>query len=163
MRLFREFEFRTLIDRLPPLTGESAVDAAEALRSAAGTVPAARVAGATGSSAAPAPAGGSGAGAWTRRPAAAARSLIGEGEGLQLTMDFGSTGLAAPAPAPAPLPSAARARAVGRSGGRPVDLAAALRAAVADPTLLDRFDATEAEAADAATGWRGGTRSGPRC
>ncbi len=32
VRLFREFEFRTLIDRLPPLTGESAVDAAEALR-----------------------------------------------------------------------------------------------------------------------------------
>ena len=36
VRLFREFEFRTLIDRLPPLTGESAVDAAEALRSVAG-------------------------------------------------------------------------------------------------------------------------------
>ena len=41
-RLFREYEFRTLIDRLPPLTGESAMDAAEALRSAAGTVPALR-------------------------------------------------------------------------------------------------------------------------
>jgi hypothetical protein len=36
VRLFREFEFRSLIDRLPPLTGESAVDAAEALRSVAG-------------------------------------------------------------------------------------------------------------------------------
>jgi len=41
VRLFREFEFRTLIDRLPALTGESALDAAEALRAAAGTVPAA--------------------------------------------------------------------------------------------------------------------------
>ena len=45
VRLFREFEFRSLIDRLPPLTGESAVAAAEALRSVAGSVPAARVAG----------------------------------------------------------------------------------------------------------------------
>ena len=45
VRLFREFEFRSLIDRLPPLTGESAVDAAEALRSVAGSVAAVRVAG----------------------------------------------------------------------------------------------------------------------
>jgi len=39
VRLFREFEFRSLIDRLPPLTGESVVAAAEALRSVAGSVP----------------------------------------------------------------------------------------------------------------------------
>jgi len=154
VRLFREFEFRTLIDRLPPLTGESAVDAAEALRSAAGTVPAARVAGA--------PGGGSEAGAWTRREGREGRSLVGDGEGLQLSMDFGSTGLAdapppamgqvaATTPAPAPPPPASRPRPAGTESG-PVDLAAALRAAVADPMLMERFDATEADAADAA-GW----------
>ena len=55
VRLFREFEFRTLIDRLPPLTGESAVDAAEALRSVAGGMGAARVAGRPGPQARPAP------------------------------------------------------------------------------------------------------------
>jgi 5'-3' exonuclease len=47
IRLFREYEFRTLIERLPPMTGETAGDAAEALRGVAtdGSVPAARVAG----------------------------------------------------------------------------------------------------------------------
>jgi DNA polymerase I len=47
VRLFREYEFRTLIERLPPMSGESAQDRAEALRSVAqsGYVPAARVAG----------------------------------------------------------------------------------------------------------------------
>ena len=48
IRLFREYEFRTLIERLPAMTGETAGDAAEALRGVAtdGSVPAARVAGA---------------------------------------------------------------------------------------------------------------------
>ena len=47
VRLFREYEFRTLIERLPPMSGESAEDRADALRSVAqsGYVPAARVAG----------------------------------------------------------------------------------------------------------------------
>ncbi len=103
VRLFREFEFRTLIDRLPPLAGESAVEAAEALKSVAGSVPAARVAGDGG--------GGAGAGSWTRRDAAAARggsgrSLIGEGEGLQLTMDFAAADADGAA-----LPAASSARA----------------------------------------------------
>jgi DNA polymerase-1 len=148
VRLFREFEFRTLIDRLPALTGESAVDAAEALRSVAGSVPAARVAGqsAAPGGAAPggaAPEGAGGAGSWTRGRSPQ-RSLIGQGEGLQLSMDFGSTGLVAPEPTPA----SARARVPSASVG-PVDLVAALRAAVADATLLDRFDATPADAAEA--------------
>ena len=34
VRLFREYEFRTLIERLPPMSGESPEDRAEALRSA---------------------------------------------------------------------------------------------------------------------------------
>ena len=47
IRLFREYEFRSLIERLPAMTGETAGDAAEALRGVAtdGSVPAARVAG----------------------------------------------------------------------------------------------------------------------
>jgi len=47
VRLFREYEFRTLIERLPPMAGESAEERTEALRSVAesGYVPAARVAG----------------------------------------------------------------------------------------------------------------------
>ena len=64
VRLFREFEFRSLIDRLPPLTGESAVDAAEALRSVAGSVAAVRVAGEE-----------------PRGPRGQGRSLIAENEG----------------------------------------------------------------------------------
>jgi DNA polymerase-1 len=132
VRLFREFEFRSLIDRLPPLSSESAVDAAEALRSVQGSVPAARVAGEP-----PRP-GAAGA------PRREGRSLIGEGEGLQLSMDFGSVGLAEPALGP--LPSAARTRATPPAG--PVDLVGALRAAVADPTLLDRFEATDEDAAE---------------
>ncbi|MGA3058568.1 MAG: DNA polymerase I [Candidatus Limnocylindrales bacterium] len=142
VRLFREFEFRTLIDRLPPLSGESAVDAAEALRSVAGSVPAARVAG---ESAAPAESG---------RRRDERRSLVGEGGDLQLTMDFESTGLAAPAPAPVPARPGVASSATAASAG-PVDLGEALRAAVADPTLLDRFEATDGDAAEA-SGWLAG-------
>jgi DNA polymerase-1 len=158
VRLFREFEFRTLIDRLPPLTGESAVDAAEALRSVVGSVPAARVAGTPGTPSGPGGAAGGasvsgmGAASRPRREGRDGRSLVGEGEGLQLTMDFGSTGLAEPA-APTPL-SAVHPRVLDEPS-RPVDLVAALRAAVADPSLLERFEATEADAADAAA-WLAG-------
>jgi DNA polymerase-1 len=145
VRLFREFEFRTLIDRLPPLTGESAGDAAVALRSVAGSVPAARVAGET--PRAPRREGHDGGGG---------RSLIGEGEGLQLSMDFGATGLAeaAPRPAAGPAPAASLTRAGVETAG-PVDLTAALRAAAADPTLLDRFGAAAEDAAEAAS-WLAG-------
>ncbi|MEA2612990.1 MAG: polymerase, partial [Chloroflexota bacterium] len=47
VRLFREYEFRTLIERLPPMAGESAEQRSESLRSVvdSGYVPAARVAG----------------------------------------------------------------------------------------------------------------------
>ena len=75
IRLFREYEFRTLIERLPAMTGESAVDKVQALREVAtgGTVGAARVG-------TERPAGwGSG------RPIRA--GSLG-GEGLQLSLDF---------------------------------------------------------------------------
>ena len=149
VRLFREFEFRTLIDRLPPLTGESAVDAAEALRSVQGSVPAARVPGE--------PPRSEVAGRPTYR--AGRRPSAGEGGELQLTMDFGSTGLAEPAPAPA-LPPAAERRRVAPIAGGPVDLAAALRAAVADPTLMDRFEATDEDAAEASRWLAGRAEAG---
>jgi DNA polymerase-1 len=156
VRLFREFEFRTLIDRLPPLTGESAVDAAAALRSVAGGMGAARVAGAPGSGPGGVAGGGgvgkdsqagkaSAAGSWSRREDR--RSIIGEADGLQLSMDFGATGLSEPAPGP--MPAASRARTVGEATG-PVDLPSALRAAVADTALLDRFEGTDEDAAEAA-------------
>ncbi len=47
MRLFREYEFRSLIERLPPISGETAEETLEALRAAdkAEPIPAARVAG----------------------------------------------------------------------------------------------------------------------
>jgi DNA polymerase-1 len=153
VRLFREFEFRTLIDRLPRLTGESAMEAAAALRSVVGSVPAARVAGSPGSGGSGAGAQGSGlsgaassAGAWSRREDR--RAILGNADGLQLSMDFGATGLSESVPGP--MPAASRARTAGEATG-PVDLPSALRAAVADPTLLDRFEATDEDAAEAAT------------
>jgi DNA polymerase-1 len=182
VRLFREFEFRTLIDRLPPLAGESPLDAAEALKSVAGSVPAARVAGEVVSP--------GGAGSWTRGGGAGAaggarggRSLIGEGEGLQLTMDFeasvtevgaaagtgagggrgpaagGGPAAGAGAAAAAPRPRMEQAAAAGAGAASaatgPVNLPAALRAAVADPTLMERFDGTDEDDADASA-WLAG-------
>ena len=149
VRLFREFEFRTLIDRLPPLTGESAVDAAEALRSVQGSVPAARVPGE------PPRSGVAGGPPYHE----GRRSPVGDGGELQLTMDFGSTGLAEPAPAPEPLPAAERKRVVAVADG-PVDLAAALRGAVADPTLMDRFEATDDDTAEASRWLAGRAEAG---
>jgi DNA polymerase-1 len=135
VRLFREFEFRSLIDRLPPLSGETAVDAAEALRSVQGSVPAARVAG----QGVPPANGAQRVTRVDRRPSA------GDGE-LQLTMDFGATGLAEPAPTPA----AERRPLLGVAApAGPVDLPEALRAAVADATLLDRFESMDEDAAEA--------------
>ena len=82
IRLFREYEFRTLIERLPAMTGETAGDAAAALRGVAtdGSVPAARVAGAARPS-------GWGSARPVRPPT--------EGGGLQLSLDFDAVGRAA--------------------------------------------------------------------
>ena len=148
VRLFREFEFRTLIDRLPPLSGESAGEAVEALRSVAGSVAAARVPGE-----APRPP------RTETREGGARRSLIGNSDGLQLSMDFGSVGLGSDATAPtdgSDAPGAAlESRGRRAASAEPVDPATALRAAVADPTLLDGFDGTPEEAVDTAA-WLAG-------
>jgi DNA polymerase-1 len=81
VRLFREYEFRTLIDRLPPLEGETPDQAASRTREAAGDISAARAPGAAG------------------RPRASSA-------GLQLSLDFDAVGPAPAADGPvAPLPA----------------------------------------------------------
>ena len=125
IRLFREYEFRSLIERLPAMTGETAGDAAEALRGVAtdGSVPAARVAGLG-------PAVGLGfgpAGASRRRRAAGSScrsiSMPSRGpaavDGRRRTSDAGAT----------PAPPAA--------GVEPGDLPTALAAAIADPSRIE--------------------------
>ena len=83
IRLFREYEFRTLIERLPALSGERADETMAALQSADAGDPirAAQVAGRpTGWGPAPAGAAARGSGGGV---------LIGQGSGLQLSLDFG--------------------------------------------------------------------------
>jgi DNA polymerase I-like protein with 3'-5' exonuclease and polymerase domains len=119
------------------------VDAAEALRAAAGTVPAARVAGQPANPGSPRSSATGAAGA--AGAARGGRTAANPGQ-LQLTMDFASSGLVEPAPPPAH----AIEKRPADPNATPVDPATALRAAVADSTLLGRFDATYADAADAA-------------
>jgi DNA polymerase-1 len=124
VRLFREYEFRTLIERLPPMAGESAEQRTQSLRSVAesGYVPAARVAGRP---------DGWGAGRSGTRQA---------GPELQLRLDFDAVGGAsaerdgtgADAPHNAPVD----------------DLPSALAAAIDDPARIevrgaDRIDELE--------------------
>jgi DNA polymerase I len=115
VRLFREYEFRTLIERLPSIGGESAAETAEALKEvvASGTVPAARVAGR--------PAG------WGQaRPP---RPPPGAGE-LQLSLDFDTVGAS-------PRPGATNGSSPPVTAG---DLPAALAAAIADPARIEVRD-----------------------
>jgi DNA polymerase-1 len=129
VRLFREYEFRTLIERLPPMAGESAEQRTEALKSVAesGYVPAARVAGRP---------DGWGPGRAGGRP---------ESGELQLRLDFesvtGSRPLAAngtegagPESAPAPAPGGGED---GRSTAEIGDLPTALAAAIVDPGRVE--------------------------
>ena len=118
IRLFREYEFRTLIERLPALAGEKADETVAALRSADAGDPirAAQVAGRpTGWGPAP-------AGAASRSPGGG--SLVGEGSGLQLSLDFGAMdGARAPGAGPVRRPDGGSsierrgARRTGRAGG----------------------------------------------
>jgi DNA polymerase-1 len=131
IRLFREYEFRTLIERLPAMTGESAGEAAETLRGVAtdGSVPAARVAG----SARP-------SGWGSPRPGRPPQ----EGGGLQLSLDFDALN-----PPTNPVASADNgASTAGETGARsgaatkaasiePGDLPAALAAAINDPSRIE--------------------------
>jgi DNA polymerase-1 len=136
IRLFREYEFRTLIERLPAMSGESAVDKVQALREVAtsGTVAAARVG-------TERPAGwGSG------RPIRA--GSLG-GEGLQLSLDFdtvsrsarvgdGATNGIAGTIAEATASGPAR---VEREPVRFDDLPTALGATISDPGRIEVLEA----------------------
>jgi DNA polymerase-1 len=120
VRLFREYEFRTLIERLPPMAGETSEERTDRLRSVAqsGYVPAARVAGRP---------EGWGPGRAGARPG---------GTELQLRLDFdsvvapsgdGAGGGSAPGSAP-------------RAFEPTDDLPAALAAAIVDPGRIEVVD-----------------------
>jgi DNA polymerase-1 len=137
VRLFREYEFRTLIDRLPPLrgtaaapaeTGEQPADAPDRAQPDAATAPA------------PAPelrAFGS--------PAARRSSpRAGGGDGLQLALDFDSVGQ---------IGEAVRTEPRGAVQLPAGDLRAALAALVAEP---DRVEVLREEAVPSLAGWLAG-------
>jgi DNA polymerase I len=135
VRLFREYEFRTLIERLPPIAGESADERVESLRSVAesGYVPAARVAGR--------PEG------WGPGRATPTRPDNGE---LQLRLDFDAvTGPAASGVAPTGTDDGAdHVARDDRSIAGADDLPTALAAAIVDPGRIevrgpDRIDELE--------------------
>src|SRR4051794_21196412 len=140
IRLFREYEFRTLIDRLPPLSGESREQAVTELREVQDSVPAARVAGATPGESRE----------WrTARTPRPATSLVSSGDGLQLSLDFDQA-LARRTSASTNGASEGRTRAVaeGPAEGEPGPSALdsepanprdALAAAVADPGRIERL------------------------
>ena len=138
VRIFREYEFRSLIDRLPPLTGERPEDAVQAMRGLRDAgFPAAQGAGrAAGGGGRPTDAGGQGA-----------PTVIRPNDGsLQLSMDFdmvssgggGSRGGGAPAPIAATSAAVeARAEAIAAASG---DLPGALAAAIVDPGRIEVAD-----------------------
>jgi DNA polymerase-1 len=126
VRLFREYEFRTLIERLPPMAGESAEQRSESLRSVveSGYVPAARVAGRP---------DGWGASRSSGRPE------TGE---LQLRLDFAAVSGAPSEPDNATADGGGTTGAAGGSGssGSPEpagDLPSALAQAIADPLRIE--------------------------
>jgi DNA polymerase-1 len=150
VRIFREYEFRTLIDRLPPLTGERPEDAIAAMRDLRDAgFPAAQGRG-PGAGQGPGGAGGGrsgggGAGGGAGRGAGKPHQDDGS---LQLSMDFdmvGGGGGAAAAPStPAQHPIAvtsaaveARAEALAAATG---DLPGALAAAIVDPGRIELAD-----------------------
>jgi DNA polymerase-1 len=117
VRLFREYEFRTLIERLPPMSGESPEQRADALRSVAqsGYVPAARVAGRP-----------EGWGAGRSTPTRSSTEL-------QLRLDFDAV---------TPTSGDGTAAASAQTPRAPADdLPAALAAAIVDPGRIEVYDA----------------------
>jgi DNA polymerase I len=148
MRLFREYEFRSLIERLPPLSGEHPREPGALLRAAdaAGAVPAAVVPGREPSRRSP--------------PAGEGPGGERDGSGLQLTLDFDAlSGARGPAGPPAVPASAAEPAAPAEAGtlapaadagtlaaasppfAAGTDPASVLAAALADPGRIERIDA----------------------
>jgi DNA polymerase-1 len=126
VRLFRELEFRTLVDRLPPLTGERPEDAVARLREAR-----------QGSAAASA--------ANARGGASTAQHAQADPGALQLSLDFDavSTGSAHGSIAGASPAAEARAEALASATG---DLAGALAAAIVDAGRIGLVDEGEVAA-----------------
>ena len=161
IRLFREYEFRTLIERLPALSGERAEETVDALRSADAGDPirAAQVADRpTGWG--PAPAGGARSG--PARADAGESSLMGQGTGLQLSLDFGAIdagGVPGTGFDGGMGRTVAGASDAGDETGGPVaieppgDLPSALAAAIADPG--GRIEIATGERLDALEPWLG--------
>jgi DNA polymerase I len=112
IRLFREYEFRSLVERLPSVEGEVPPAPGDVLREADrhGPVPAAQVAGRV------------------SRPA-----LGAPGSGLQLTLDFGAVAGSAAGPASTAPPGAS-----GLTVG--LDALGRLRALLAAPSVVEPFD-----------------------
>ena len=125
VRLFREYEFRTLIERLPAISGESTVQATEALRGvvAGGTVPAARVPGE-----AARPTG------WG--PGRAPRPAPQPGS-LQLSLDFDAVAVGVGSPAGPEAGGESRSAPPGGAAVPAGDLPAALAAAIAAPSRIE--------------------------
>ncbi len=129
VRLFREYEFRTLIERLPPMEGETAEQRTERLRSVvdSGYVPAARVSGR--------PEG------WGPSRDVGRQGPQGSGSELQLRLDFDAVGASA---GPAPGAEERVAADASTNGSDPdrafepaPDLPTALAAAILDPGRIE--------------------------
>ncbi len=117
IRLFREYEFRSLLERLPGVEGEDAPAPGDVLREAdrSGPVRAAQVAGRA------------------ARPTAAS---AGAGSGLQLTLDFGAVALSNAGSA------AVTAGYDGPSTIAGLDAVSRLRAFLAEPAVVSPFSRT---------------------
>jgi DNA polymerase-1 len=143
IRLFREFEFRSLLDRLPPLHGETATDAVDALRAATVNVPAARV-------------GSERPGGWgSGRPIRASGAPVAPAPGgeLQLSMDFDLVGGGGAGFPPLGGSAIGAPRAGNAERAAFEDLPTALAAAIADPGLIELH---EGEAIGALAAWVAG-------
>ena len=137
VRLFREYEFRTLIERLPPLRGEEPRPPGELLREADAGQPIAAVQ--VDSARRPE---GWGPG---RTREAAVTSPAARGDGLQLSIDFDTL---------TPTAAAPPKRAVAVAEALPADPAAALATAIREP---ERIEALADDGAVArVSGWLAG-------
>jgi DNA polymerase-1 len=136
LRLFREYEFRTLVERLPAVEGEDAKAPGDLLREAdrTGPIPAALVPG--------------------REPSARNRppSVFDEGSGLQLSLDFETMATtraersATATEAPKEAPADGSGNGVGpsepvTSDVRPQDPLGILAAALRDPSVIETYAA----------------------
>ncbi len=136
LRLFREYEFRTLVERLPSVTGEDGREPGDLLRQAdrSAPIPAALVPGRELST--------------RNRPP----SLIGEGSGLQLSLDFGAVSSSGSASATVVADAIATDVPGGptETDGRapriealPSDPRERLDAALRDPAMIEPYDGGE--------------------